>query len=210
MTRSRMFDDDTSACPSPRTTIVGGRPPEHRADLPPIPTGIQTLLRLASVDEAFRKELIAKRGEVASSAGVQLSTSERAILAAIPSVQLEQMSMSVPAPPAARREFLLHAAASAVLVLGGASLQGCPDTRTTGGAAPDLPPPRTDSSGPFAPEPTGPVDDPAPTRPDHSFPAPGGAAPDWPPSPAPTPESEPSPPRPAQTSPTRCIKPDQP
>jgi len=57
MTRSRMFRDDDppeGKDPSPRTTIVGGRPPDSPADLPPGPTGIQWLLRLASVPASAR------------------------------------------------------------------------------------------------------------------------------------------------------------
>ena len=183
MSRSRMMRDDDpteGATPSPRTTIVGGRPPEEGATLPPVPTGIQRLLRLASVDDGFRRELIERRADVATAAEITLTASEAAVLAAIPSKQIEQMAAQMPPPAAPRREFLRQTAATAVVLLGGAALgesvTGCrkkpketdaetperPDNREmekTGGAAPDEP-----------------LD-----RPDHRMQAPGGAAPDVPP-----------------------------
>lgn len=183
MSRSRMMknDDPTEgATPSPRTTIVGGQPQEDGATLPPVPTGIQRLLRLASVDPSFRRELVERRDKVAQAAEVMLTPSEAAVLAAIPAAQLEQMAEQMPPPAPPRREFLRQTAATAVVLLGGAALgeavTGCrnkakepnsdtpdrPETReveAVGGAAPDLPP----------------------DRPDHRMEAPGGAAPDVPP-----------------------------
>lgn len=183
MSRSRMMKDDDPTegqTPSPRTTIVGGRPPEEGASLPPVPTGIQRLLRLASIDEKFRRQLMARRAAVAEAADVTLTPSEAAVLAAIPARQIEQMAAQMPPPAPPRREFLRQTAATAVVLLGGAALgealTGCkkktpetnletpdrPDHRemdTEGGAAPDEPPP----------------------RPDHRMEAPGGAAPDLPP-----------------------------
>jgi hypothetical protein len=185
MSRSRMFrNDEPPETPSPRTTIVGGRPPEASrrrastlpeagAALPPVPTGIQRLLRLASVDPAFRAELLARRDEVAAVAAVELTASERAIVRAAPEAQLAAMIATLPPPASDRREFLREAAASAVVLLGGAALGGACDRATrrdaavTGGAAPDVPRP------------------PEPPRPDHRLQAPGGAAPDVPRPPEP-------------------------
>ncbi len=162
MSRTRMMNaspasDEEPA--SPRTTIVGGQPQEHPGTVP-VPTGIQVLLRLAALDPAFRRQLTERRGDVAQAAGVDLTPSERAILAAIPAAQLEQVAASMPPPPPPRREFLRKTAATAVVLLGGAAmaepLAGCigecvpRSDRTqmplTGGAAPDLPP--TDTSQP--------------------------------------------------------------
>lgn len=81
---------------SPRTTIVGGQPPETAKELPPLPTGMEKLLRLAAVDEAFRRVLLERRGEAAPAAGVELTSSERAILASVPAEQLEAMAAQVP------------------------------------------------------------------------------------------------------------------
>jgi hypothetical protein len=144
MSSSRMFGDDEPKNPSPRTTIVGGQPPSNNAALPPVPTGLQRLLRLASVDDGFRRELLARRGDIALAAEVELTASERAILQAIPAAQLEAMIVSLPPPADDRRSFLRQTAATAVMLLGGAALSSChkDDMRTTGGAAPDVPPPR--------------------------------------------------------------------
>jgi len=92
-----------------------------------VPTGIERLLRLASVDDAFRKELIARRSRIASAANVALSRSERTILDAIDEDQLHEMCRQLPPPQSARREFLRQAAAAAVLVLGGAVLADAAD-----------------------------------------------------------------------------------
>jgi hypothetical protein len=147
MSRSRMFGDDEPKNPSPRTTIVGGQPPGNSAELPPVPTGIQRLLRLASVDDGFRRELLARRGGLASVAEVELTASERAILQAIPAAQLEAMIGSLPPPAEDRRSFLRQTAATAVMLLGGAALSSCDNRaerrlQAPGGAAPDVPPPR--------------------------------------------------------------------
>jgi len=147
---------------SPRTTIVGGRPPEQGDSLPPVPTGIQRLLRLASVDEDFRRELAARPVELASTAGVELNASERAVLEAMPGDRLAEMARKMPPPPSLRRGLLRQTAATAVVLLGGAALSGTmpacnpgeelgeePPTRAEvremqgeGGAAPEEPPPR--------------------------------------------------------------------
>jgi len=213
MSRSRMFrsDGEGAGPASPRTTIVGGRPPEAQGGLPPVPIGLERLLRLAAVDPAFGAELIARRVEVAAAAGVDLTRSEAAILAAIPAAQLEAMIDRVPPPAPPRRDFLQQAAASAVIALGGAALASCeacmpatqgirpdvpparPDHNVvyeTGGAAPDVPPPRPD----YPPPPTGispdmpppreykpPEDQTQWPRPDYP-PPPTGIAPDLPPA----------------------------
>ena len=72
MGRSRMFDDEnpTGDNSSPRKTIVGGRPPESQTDLPPIPSGIQRLLRYAAQDDGFRSSFLAQRAEAAAAAGL--------------------------------------------------------------------------------------------------------------------------------------------
>lgn len=62
-----------------------------RATLPPVPTGIQRLLRLAAADEGFRRELLKQREQAAESAGLGLTASEQAIVAAIPAAQLTAM-----------------------------------------------------------------------------------------------------------------------
>lgn len=156
----------------------------------PVPVGLQTLLRMAAVDPAFRQELVQRRAEVATVAGVTLTRSEQAVLAALPDDQLRQMAAQLPPPPPKRRAFLRQTAATAVVLLGGAALAAsmpacCDDegsvprpdfmeTQKAGGAAPDLPP---------EPEPM-PADDDsaeAPERADNrAMDIGGGAAPDVP------------------------------
>lgn len=148
---------------TPRPTIVGGRPPGDDAELPPVPTGIQRLLRLASVDDDFRRELVARPAALATTAGVDLTASERAVLEAIDARQLDEMARNMPPPPAPRRDFLRQTAATAVVLLGGAALSGtiqacCPglgedsppralrrDMQEDGGASPEEPPERPES-----------------------------------------------------------------
>ncbi|MBI5500582.1 MAG: hypothetical protein HY907_10085 [Deltaproteobacteria bacterium] len=186
---------DTPAAPSPRTTIVGGRPPEKADAAQTVPTGLQRLLRLASFDGAFREELIRRRGAAAKAAGVPLTASESAVLAAIPAEQLAQMAGNLPPPAPGRREFLRQTAATAVVLLGGAALGstqvGCP--LAAGGARPDMPPPPEDrdagAEAEAQPEQDHPVTrgisvDIPPERPDQSeMMTGGGAAPDMPPEP---------------------------
>lgn len=210
MKRSRMFDDEAperAGTPSPRTTIVGGRPPEEGASLPPVPTGIQRLLYLAAMDEPFRRVLCERRAGAAVAAGVELTASEAAILGAVTDAQLEAMIASIPPPPVERRSFLRETAASAVLALGGAALSGACVTRgataevpaqkpglPNAGATPDPPPSRptrreTESEGGAAPHP------PPPPRPTHrETETEGGAAP-HPPPPPPPPEGSTEPAR---------------
>ncbi len=180
--------------PSPRTTIVGGRPPEQEGGLPPVPTGIQRLLRLASVDPEFRQELVERRGELAAAAEIPLTPSEAAILAAIPAAQLDEMAVKLPPPPAPRRAFLRRTAATAVVLLGGAALAegaaGCrkptsdpnpPGTQEADGdGGPADPPKRPDnremeSEGGASPHP------PPPRAEKREIQETGGAAPDLPP-----------------------------
>jgi len=182
---------------SPRTTIVGGRPPEQPGGAPPVPTGIQRLLRLASVDESFRHELLERRGEIAAVVGIELTSSERAVLAAIPAEQLRDMAAKLPLPPEPRRDFLRRSAATAVVLLGGAALSesvGACRRQTPGPPEPE--PTRPD--GP--PPPTGIQPDMPPERPQHrETETEGGAAPD-----------EPPPLRPDGPPPPTGIQPDMP
>jgi hypothetical protein len=201
-----MWGDDEPTegeVPSPRTTIVGGRPPESGADLPPVPTGIQKLLRLAAVDRAFHRELLERRGELARAAGVEITESERRVLRAVPGAQLSAMIEGLPPPDEERRTFLRQTASTAVMLLGGAALaamEGCtrghradvppevpapPGPVQTAGARPGEPPPRpvhkaSESEGGVSPHLRAPLPGAAETREERRMAAPGGAAPDVP------------------------------
>ncbi len=193
MARSRMMGDDPPEAPSPRKTIVGGRPPEKGSGAPPVPTGIQSLLRLASVDGKFRDELVSRRADIAGAAGVTLTASEAAILGSIPEGQLREMAEMMPPPHPDRRAVLRQTAATAVVLLGGAAMAeavsaccGAEDSplrpdhnemQGEGGAAPDEP--EWDDPTPEDTTPEGSLD-----RPDHNeMMETGGAAPDIPPEP---------------------------
>ncbi len=125
----------------------------------PIPSGLQRLLRLAALDDAFLEELVRHRAGVAQAAGISLGPSERAILAAIPGSQLRDMARTLPPPAPPRRDVLGRSAATAVILLGGAALSGglagCPpgDGQGTEVAEPAPPPPAVplaELSGPDA------------------------------------------------------------
>jgi len=144
--------DKLRGLPSPRTTIVGGRPPEGTPSRFPVPTGIQKLLHLAAASPEFLKLLLQRRARVAKAAGVGLTGSEGAVLGAISDAQLTAMASAVPRSslgPSSRQ-----VAAAAVVLLGGAGSVACDiavnagervlrsEMATDGGAAPDEPPPR--------------------------------------------------------------------
>ncbi len=217
MGRSRMFGDDPpeeSKNPSPRTTIVGGRPPEEGAQTPPVPTGMQKLLRLAAVDPGFARELLLRRDQVAAAAGVELNERERAMLQAVPEEQLRAMVESLPPPPEARRDFLRKTAATAVVLLGGAALSGCEDAPKAPVVPPEEPVVRPRDMN--ATKGIRPLSETTVT----------GIRPDVPPPPQPPPEGgqfaqppegwdggappEPPPPRPEQPAPVTGIMPDVP
>jgi len=86
-----------------RTTIVGSQLDKQASELPPVPTGIQTLLRLAALDAAFLDELVERRADMARAAGVPLTLTEANILAAIPETQLREFARTMPPPPPRRR-----------------------------------------------------------------------------------------------------------
>jgi hypothetical protein len=201
-----------------------GRPPSDptpppTSGAPPVPTGIQQLLRLASVDADFCRELCERRAEVAAACGVTLTTNEQRMLEAIDATQLELMARHIPLPPAPRREFLRGAAASAAVLLGGAALgeltSACrPDERnfSTAGATTAVPPKSAADSPDAGVEP-------APERPTRrETEAEGGISPELPPPRASerpmdvqggqAPDVPPE--RPERPRPTRGIRPDIP
>ena len=226
MSKSRMFGDDEpdNPNPSPRTTIVGGRPPEDSAETHPVPVGIQSLLRLAAEEESFKLELVERRADVAEAAGIELSESEKQILKVITTDQLTSMIEAIPPAPAPRRDFLRKTAATAVLLLGGAALDGCDScSQKVTGARPDIPPEPKPKKRPF-------VTGARPDRPEERPSPPGGARPDVPePKPEPKPDDqfakppkgwdggtpkepapEPKPERPERPPITKGIRPDPP
>ena len=167
---------------------------------PPVPVGIQRLLRLAAADEAFRAQLLEKRDAVARAAGVELTETERAVLRAASEAQLDAMAEHLPPTASPRREFFRQTAATAAALLAGSALVASEGCARSAGARPDIPPP-TEGVAPDEPPPASSDDagaEPLPARPEHNdMHTKGGAAPD-----------EPEPPRPAPIS--RGISPDVP
>ncbi len=176
MSNSNMFDDDHprgKSNNSPRLTIVGGRPPERKTKLPPIPVGLQNLLRLASVDGDFCEALVSRRDEMAGVADIELTFSERAMLRSISAEQIRSMAGRLPEPAVNRRSFLRESARAAVLLLGGAALVGCTEKskkgmgedrpnrakrrefEAEGGAAPRLPEEKPEEDKPEKDKPDG-------------------------------------------------------
>jgi len=96
---------------------MSGQPPR-----PPLPEGIQRLLRRAAADPAFADELVATRADAAPGAGVELTASEAAVLASIDGPQLRSQ---------------IDALRGA-----GATDGDVGETIACGGIAPDEPPPR--------------------------------------------------------------------
>ena len=111
MGRSRMSDNEEPAA----------KPRERRMELRRTPAGMLHLLRIAKEDSGFRALLLSRRADVAQTVGIWLTPSEKGILAAVPTRQLETMIDRVPSTPN-RRGFLRQSAASAVVVLGGAAM----------------------------------------------------------------------------------------
>ena len=118
--------------PGKKRQLGGDKPPRDAQRPSSVPRGIEKLLVLASQSKRLRLELVESRDQLAESAQVELTDSEKAILRSIPAAQIEAMVDNMPPQPPARREFLRRAAASTVALLGGPALAqlaltGCED-----------------------------------------------------------------------------------
>jgi len=130
-----------------KTTIVGGRPPGSGKSVGNIPRGIEVIVKKASVDPEFKKLLLEKRADAASTIDLKLEPSEIAMLNTVPSSQLESIISRTVVFPKQRKAFLGKVAALMVVALG-ASTIGCgqevsegerPDRPPTTGVEPDRP-----------------------------------------------------------------------
>jgi len=191
--KNRMFN---SQKPKPlqemeavKTTIVGGRPAGSGKNLPPIPRGIEVLVKKASVDKEFRELLIKERNKAAQSIGLDLNRFEQDIICSVPEEQLIAIIDSVKVSPKMKSIFLGKAAGVMLAALGVTTLTGCPDkSPPVEGIRPDIPFPRTTQTEATTNEqkpisPTNNTSDtvkpqPPPTRP--PIPAPGGIMSDVP------------------------------
>ncbi len=92
-----------------------------------LPTGLQRLLRLASLDDRFLDLLVERRAAAADAAGVPLTSGEIRVLGAAEEPQIRAMARQAAPADRDRREILRELAAATVLVLtGGTALAlGC-------------------------------------------------------------------------------------
>ena len=206
-----------------KTTIVGGQPPGNDRSLPPIPVGIEDLIGMAAVNGEFATALYEDRAAAITAGGVELTATERGILAAIDDAMLAQMVANVErGVPNRERRWFLHRSAAALLVLagGGAVASACSDPQSkpqppkspapadAAAAPPDAQPVPKD--GPPPPPPDAVRPEPMPTRgisPDRPKPdvKPTGINPDRPPQ-----SRGISPDRPKYDRPTKGVRPDRP
>ncbi len=139
--------------PVARTTIVGGQP-DVEPNLRTVPVGMETLLAMAAVDEAFARELLEDPDRARRASGVMLTPTEEQILLSVDRDALAHMISRVGdrIPDRSRRAFLKKSAAALLAIVGGAALSGCRDggggsgnhVAVTGAVA-DFPPPPKDS-----------------------------------------------------------------
>ena len=108
---------------------------------------IEVLLKKASVDPAFRADLLDLRGEAAQEIGLSLDPAEAAMLHVVPREQLEAIIARTSVPEEHRRAFLGQAAAAMLAALGmvaglpsGAAAQPPAPDLKPGGIRPDIPP----------------------------------------------------------------------
>jgi hypothetical protein len=121
-----VFQPDGDAAPG--TTIVGGQPDgQRRRGVVSVPVGLEQLLIAAAVDADFRRELIRDRERSATRRGLELTGSERAVLAVAPDAQLEAMidRIDTSQKNLERRAFLRAVAATAVTLAAGSGLEAC-------------------------------------------------------------------------------------
>ncbi len=93
-------------------------------ELPPIPRGLQDALMLAGSNMSFRAAFLLDPEAALAERRIHLSDRERAILRAVPRVQLEGMIHNVADPALRLRRGLAKSAASAAALLGAAGLIG--------------------------------------------------------------------------------------
>jgi len=150
-----------------------------------VPRGVEVLIKKAAVDAAFRDVLLDERAAAAARLDLALEPAEKAMLAAIPRAQLEQVIARTTVSAALRPAFLTYAAAVMLAALAAGGCRVVDDNRPKpGGINPDLPPTATAETAATG-ETASTVDDNEPViqgiRPDLPEPRPAGIRPDLPP-----------------------------
>lgn len=97
-------------------TIVGGRPAAPRSIRNDIPRGLELLIKKASVDPDFKRELLSKKEKLVGEMNLPLDESEKAMLACVPVGHLEKM-IEATQVPAAQRKALAGGSAAAMFAL---------------------------------------------------------------------------------------------
>jgi Mg-chelatase subunit ChlI len=130
---------------APNTTIVGGQPPvDHKTEQTSdeLPNGLEQMLAMAAVDDAFADKLCSDRQKVLDESDIALNATERSVLLATPEPALRAMITRVANSlvDAQRRSFITRAAAALALVSGGGLLMpSCDRTQVSKGVRPDRP-----------------------------------------------------------------------
>ena len=115
-------------------------------DTPPVPTGIQQLLRLAQVDAAFLALLAAERDAIAHFASVALTDRERSVLRSLPAAQIFTMVEALPPADEGRIEMLRFTAQAAVSLFEARNEPAPPVVQAMPPVLAEPPPPRPDEN----------------------------------------------------------------
>jgi hypothetical protein len=97
---------------------------------------IEVLVYKAAADPVFRETLLRERGVAAGLIGLELTTAERGILAALPAGQLETVIDAVKVPERMRPTFAGYAAVAMLAALG-VAVSGCNHVPAPTGSRPD-------------------------------------------------------------------------
>ena len=93
------------------------------------PSGIEILLKKASVDEAFRSRVLSNFTDAANEIGLTLNSAEEQILKSVTADQLKAMITHTTVEPSVRQVFLGKAAALMIAALGASSIVQCDTTQ---------------------------------------------------------------------------------
>jgi hypothetical protein len=158
-------------------TIVGGRPQKGDGPGGGVARGIDVLLLKGAVDPEFRELLGRDWRAAAQSIELDLTESECAVLASIPSDVLGSMSARMHVPKAHQPIFRGRAAAAMLALVAGLGAAACapPATKPGPGTATPLADPVVNEPGTWAPRPIAIAGLPS-TKPLHGFESPNQAS----------------------------------
>lgn len=97
-------------------TIVGGRPMAQKSSRKDIPRGLELLIKRASIDSDFRKDLLQKRVELLEELNINLDETEKGMLACVPEEHLARM-IDATEVPAAQRKAISSGSVAAMIAL---------------------------------------------------------------------------------------------